>query len=368
MTYTIENIRPYIIFEAIMGSKAYGTDTPESDTDIRGVFIQPYEDIVKYGFIEQVSDETNDIVYYELKRFLELAAKNNPNILELLFVKDTVLYKNPIWDILTKDWKLFISKECKSSFGGYAIAQIKKAKGYNKMMNWEQDRVKRKSVLDFCFVLDDKGRTLKFHKWLEIFNTKYKTNYTQKDFGLSKVNNARDIYGIFDITSQPEYKQKKEWYGGIINSEDNSNDVKLSSFDKNAPFIAYLVFNKDSWSSHCKDYSNYQTWLKKRNVNRYKMNKAHGKNYDSKNFMHVFRLLNMAKEIAWGDPIKVKRDDDEIETLMKIRRGEMEYDDLIRMATELHEEVDRLFDQSDLPRKTNREQIAELELEIRNKF
>jgi predicted nucleotidyltransferase len=32
-----------IIFEAISGSKAYGLDTPESDTDMRGVFFAPRE-------------------------------------------------------------------------------------------------------------------------------------------------------------------------------------------------------------------------------------------------------------------------------------------------------------------------------------
>ena len=31
----------HIIFECISGSRAYGLDTPTSDTDIRGVFILP---------------------------------------------------------------------------------------------------------------------------------------------------------------------------------------------------------------------------------------------------------------------------------------------------------------------------------------
>ncbi|MFW6311925.1 MAG: DNA polymerase beta superfamily protein, partial [Nanoarchaeota archaeon] len=76
--YTIEQLREkeLIIFEAIMGSRAYGTAMPNSDTDIRGVFIQPLDDVLKYGYVEQVSDETNDTVFYELKRFIELAQTN----------------------------------------------------------------------------------------------------------------------------------------------------------------------------------------------------------------------------------------------------------------------------------------------------
>lgn len=59
MTYTIKEIRDkkLIIFETVAGSHAYGTATPESDKDIRGVFVQPLEDVLKYGFTDQVSDE-----------------------------------------------------------------------------------------------------------------------------------------------------------------------------------------------------------------------------------------------------------------------------------------------------------------------
>ena len=33
--------RNLIVLECISGSKAYGLDTPESDTDIKGVFVLP---------------------------------------------------------------------------------------------------------------------------------------------------------------------------------------------------------------------------------------------------------------------------------------------------------------------------------------
>ena len=98
MTYTIKDLKDkgLIIFEAIMGSQAYGTNTPESDTDIRGVFVQPLEDALKYGYVEQVSDETNDITFYELGRFIDLLIGNNPNILELLAApKDCVKFVHP---------------------------------------------------------------------------------------------------------------------------------------------------------------------------------------------------------------------------------------------------------------------------------
>ena len=83
-----------LIFEAVVGSKAYGLATTQSDTDVRGVFILPKNIYYSLEYTPQVSNETNDIMYYELKRFMELLAKNNPNILELLNVpKQFILQK-----------------------------------------------------------------------------------------------------------------------------------------------------------------------------------------------------------------------------------------------------------------------------------
>ena len=61
-----------ILLEAISGSKAYGLDTPESDTDVKGVFLLPKKQFYGLEYFPQVSNESNDIVFYEWKRFMEL--------------------------------------------------------------------------------------------------------------------------------------------------------------------------------------------------------------------------------------------------------------------------------------------------------
>ena len=127
---TIEELKAsgHIIFECISGSRAYGLDTPTSDTDIRGVFILPKAQFYGLDYIGQINNESNDIVYYELRKFIELCSKNNPNILELLNVPDEcILYKHPIFDDIKLDD--FLSKQCEKSFANYAYAQIKKARG-----------------------------------------------------------------------------------------------------------------------------------------------------------------------------------------------------------------------------------------------
>jgi predicted nucleotidyltransferase len=93
---TIEELksRNCLLFECISGSRAYGTDLPTSDTDIKGVFVLPEDEFFGLRYIEQINNASNDIVYYELKRFIELLNRNNPNILEMLIRRKIVCCTN----------------------------------------------------------------------------------------------------------------------------------------------------------------------------------------------------------------------------------------------------------------------------------
>ena len=103
------------------------------------------------------------------------------------------------------------------------------------------------------------------------------------------------------------------------------------------------------YSTHCKDYREYQEWLEKRNPERFENNQQHGKGYDSKNLMHTFRLLYMSRDLAEGKGIIVRRP--EREELLSIRRGDREYDELLNTAEGTIKEIEAQFDKSDLPRE-----------------
>jgi predicted nucleotidyltransferase len=81
MALTIEGLKNknLLLFESISGSKAYGLDSAASDTDIRGVFVLDQEEYYGLHYVEQISNASNDEVYYELGRFVELLARNNPS-------------------------------------------------------------------------------------------------------------------------------------------------------------------------------------------------------------------------------------------------------------------------------------------------
>ena len=363
-TIDVEYLRKnnLIVFEGISGSHAYGTSIPGSDVDIRGIYIAPMKWILTGNYPDQVADETNDAVFYEVGRFLQLIKASNPNILEILNLpEDCIVYKDPLYDLISQNARHFVTKKCRWTFAGYAIEQIRKARGYNKMMNWEESKMTRKTVLDFCYILED-GMTISLDEWLERVNEFMDSDsdpLTAKDIGLAKIDHAHDLYGMYDLS---EFGIPK----GIV-SGDNANDVQLSSFPKEAKFIGYLTFNKDAYSTHCKNYLSYQSWLKERNEDRFKMNKAHGKNYDSKNMSHTFRLLNMALEIAATGEIRVRRSDEERVKLLRIRHGEYDYDLLIEEAENMIRDLDRAFDQSSLPEKIHDSFLANLEYEIRQK-
>ena len=189
-TITIEEVKQngWLVFEAIVGSRAYGLNTSTSDTDIRGVFILPKHFYYGLEYTGQVNNETNDIVYYELKRFMELLAKNNPNIMEMLSIPDNcILFKDKLIDEIKVE--LFLSKLCEKTFANYAYTQIKKAYGLEKkVLNPVEET--RKSVLDFCFVYQDRDAIplLEFLK---------QSLLSQEKVGLSAISHLRDCYNLF---------------------------------------------------------------------------------------------------------------------------------------------------------------------------
>ena len=347
---TIETIRKegLIILECISGSKAYGLDTPTSDTDIKGVFILPKYDYYGLHYIEQINNETNDVVFYELGRFLELLSYNNPNILELLNTpEDAIIYKHPFLDEIATD--RILSKLCRDTFGKFAYSQIKKAKGLNKKIV-NPIGEERKSVLDFCYVNYQNG-SIPLLRFMEL------KQWNQENCGLMKIAHMRDMYGLYHSTT--------ETFKGIVRNE-LSTEVSVSAIPKGLEQVALLYFNKDGYSLYCKEYREYWDWVKTRNVERYQNTQSHGKNYDAKNMMHVFRLLQMACEIGREQKINVKRPNRDF--LLKIKSGEYEYDDLLAMSDKLREELELAFDNSPLPETPDIGYINELAYQLREKF
>lgn len=162
---SVEKLRAsgWLLFEAVAGSRAYHLHGPDSDTDLKGIYILPLEERLRWEYSSQIASERNDEVYWELDKFLQLLARANPSALELLYSPaECIRLRHPLMDRIKGND--FLTRECKDSFAGYALGQIKKAKGLHKKIANPQPE-KRLGVMDFCKVVDG-GRSLELPRWL----------------------------------------------------------------------------------------------------------------------------------------------------------------------------------------------------------
>ena len=370
------------LYLTVRGSNAYGTNIPTSDIDFAGVFIQSHDDILGNKYIEQINDSTNDTVIYELRRFLELCGTNNPNILELLNTpSDCIIYKNDIFDSVLEHKDDFLTKICSGSFGGYAKTQIGKAKGQNKKQNWEKDKVSRKDLLDFCYVLDGEKsisfKTSKFGGEYKPFINFLHKKYDVRKFGLVNIPHGKDLYALYYSETVAKFSkgrivQTRFLYKGLVKVGESvdggenygiSNQLRLSSIPKGEKSIATIVYNKDGYTKHCKDYKEYQEWLEKRNLQRWVDVKSHDQKIDGKNMMHCYRLVQMAREIAEGKGVIVRRDN--ASELISIRKGELDLQTLINFIEGEIIEIDMLFKKSNLPNFVDIKLVNKLIIKIR---
>jgi len=344
--------KEFVLLDCISGSQAYNLSLPGSDVDKKGIFILPQKELYGFEFQQQVANETNDEVYFEISRFLDLLIKNNPNILELLNTPaDCILLRHPLMDLIKP--ADYLSKLCFETFAGYAQTQIKKAKGLNKKINKPIEKL-RKSVLDFCYVIYKNG-SIPLSLWLT------ENNLYQQECGLVSVDHFRSVYLLYHQKQIRDDKNLK----GIISGLD-ADDVQLSSIPKDTEPLATMNFNKDGYSIYCREYKEYKEWEERRNQVRYESTLSHGKSYDAKNMMHTFRLLNMAEEIALYKQVNVRREDRDF--LLEIRSGMYEFDTLMQMVEEKMEKIKALYEKSTLPEQPDFKKAENILIQIREEF
>jgi predicted nucleotidyltransferase len=78
--------------------------------------------------VETVHHPKADEELHELRKFLKLAADNNPNIIEYLYVDRLILHESPVWKRIRENRHLFLSKKARWTFSGYAWAQLERIK------------------------------------------------------------------------------------------------------------------------------------------------------------------------------------------------------------------------------------------------
>lgn len=121
----------FVVLRAVVGSRAYGLSNDASDEDVRGIYLPPAqrtwslfdapEQLENTGTPQEPADE----VFWELRKFLLLALKSNPNVLEVL-ATPLVVASTPLADELRAGRRAFYSKLAYQTYSGYVLSQFKR--------------------------------------------------------------------------------------------------------------------------------------------------------------------------------------------------------------------------------------------------
>jgi uncharacterized protein len=121
-----DDLQRFVIYRCVVGSQAFGLARDGSDIDRRGIYL-PSADLhwSLYGVPEQLESADGDDVYWELQKFLMLALKANPNVLECLSTP-LIEFATPLARELLAMGHAFISKLVYQTYNGYVLSQFKR--------------------------------------------------------------------------------------------------------------------------------------------------------------------------------------------------------------------------------------------------
>jgi len=121
-----EGLYERVIYRCVIGSRAYGLEEEDSDTDRRGIYLPPAERHWSLaGVPEQLENQETQECYWELRKFLILALKANPNVLECLY-SPLVETATPLAEELLEMRDAFLSRLVYQTYNGYVMSQFKR--------------------------------------------------------------------------------------------------------------------------------------------------------------------------------------------------------------------------------------------------
>lgn len=338
------------ILQVVAGSHAYGTNIPGSDWDERGIFVDNIERIcLPFEKIEQVQLREDDIVIYELSKYMPLLLEQNPNVIELLWTDEKDITKNTdLGQLLIDNRKNFLSIAVKDSYVGYATSQLTRIKGHNKWINNPQSE-QEPQAKDFMSVI-----------WNSTENKEY--NKKVPTHGFFAINLGNYQFALFENKDKKYYKHDS-WFDNkgnpITIDKSKEHEIKTSGIQPSM----FVKFNKPQYETGHDNWKNYWKWKNNRNKARSVLEEKFG--YDVKHAMHLIRLLRSGVDILEKGEVPVKRPD--AQYLLSIRNGEFTYEEIVKESERLTQKVKDISSKSNLPQEPNIELAKAIMLEIYSK-
>ena len=351
-TGNLEWLRERTIYLTQHGSRCYGTSTPTSDLDVRGVVIAPKEYYLGMtNNFEQATSKDPDLVIFELRKFLKLASECNPNALEIIFTDEQDhFHVSKLGRILLDNRDLFLSKRVKFTFQGYAHAQMKRILLHRRWLLQPINNQPTRAE----FGLPE--RTVIPSDQIMAANAAIKKRIDEWNW-----------HEMEDLTPALRQEIQDEFYRRlteITNWSIEDVDGKVwnsaaNSLGFSSNFIEFLDKER-LYTNRLRDWQHYQDWKKNRNPIRAEMESKFG--YDGKFALHLIRLSKCCKELLTDGILRVRRPD--AKELLAILNGAWTFDELLEWFDKQTKEIDDLYENSKLPNTPNTKKISDLSVQL----
>lgn len=371
------DIQSRIMLLTFAGSHAYGTSTPESDIDVRGICVAPldirlssFKKFEQYegewpfshnrGFSKKyynivAKDDKNpeDLVIYDVAKAIKLIGECNPNMLELLFSdpEDYILLSTFGEELIGKR-KNFLSLKAKHTYTGYATAQLKKIERHRKYLLGDVPKKPERS---------------------EYGLPEHESPIPQGERNLINEEIQKRIreWTADNIELKPAERvvlndNMRSFMAAALKINDEELDQKLEDTAANSlgfdQDIREILRRERAFRHANKEYKSYQRWSKERNPKRKEIEEKYG--YDCKHAMHLIRLSRSGIEALKDGIIRVRRDD--AEELLSIRNGAKSFEEIKEEAENLLNDMNVLYkiNPCNLPKKIDIDYLDKLTRKI----
>lgn len=357
------------IFLMMRGSQAYGTNLPDSDIDYGGICM-PDRDVLfgidKFEQEENWVDEAGNKVdksIYVFNKAVDLMANNNPNILDYLFAPDRcVITCTPVMERLKENAHLFLSRDTKNSFLGYAIAQLSRIETHRQYLlrsivkpNREEYGLPSRSIFPETQ-----------YETITNLSSEFVADGVRDAFydEMALLLDTDGAYIVKKYVAIPDYQRAiatfKVRQGQFLRMLSSINGQFL------APEYRDMAKKELKYLRDLDNWKRYKAWEKGRNPARMELEKKCG--FDCKHGSHCLRLTRMVCEIMEHKGVLVDRTNIDADELRDIRLGNQSYETVMVKANAERERAEQAYKTCTLPLKPDYAAINELKREILNDY
>jgi predicted nucleotidyltransferase len=353
----ISYVEKHTIFETVVGSRAYGIHNDTSDHDKSGVMIPGIEyfyGLTRFDQFQGYPDEDKTI--YDIRKALRLISDNNPNMMDLLWVPERcVIASTHYWDIIREHRSLFVSKRCRYTFSGYAIAQLERIKTHRKFLldPPKQPPSRQEYGLPEESFFPTSQLKAVCYAALEFIAEAEKP---------SLIDELDGIYGDYVVPLFARFLMPSErglameWLQMGIKSQAKAFLSLGTQYIKDE--YLDMAHKELAHYNASQTYARYSIWKKSRNKARAPLEEKFG--YDSKHAGHLVRLMRMGEEILRTGEVHVDRTDIDAEELKSIRNGAWSYEQIEEYTQKKDKEFDELYKTTGIPRSVDPEKINKI--------